>query len=560
MTHPAPSSTSKNRKRRLLAPVTLATAAVTGIGAVCTGALFTDTKTLANNQFSAGTVVLDTDPSSTVFNLSGMAPGDTVTEPVTVRNDGTLQFRYAMESVATGDLAPALTLQVKVGVTDCSNTGFGAEGTNLYGASAPAGTADGMKVFGDKAQGQDPGDRTLAAGTSEVLCVQMALPSSTTDNDYQDQTAQVSFNFYAEQTANNGDFTATNSETGSTDTGATPTAPSGFSITVAGTSGYTLSWTDPDGVAGVYVYRSNDGGTTWTKVADVAAPTTTWTDTDPGTTPTYTLVSYDSSGTTSGTPGGDGSVGSTTTPPALPASGTTSTVATGLGKALGVAYGADGYVYVGNYAGDLYKVDPSTGTKTTVTTGLGYEYGVTYGAGGYVYVTNSTSDLYKVDPSTGTKTTVTTGLGNAFGVAYGADGYVYVGNYAGRLYKVDPSTGTKTTVATGLGDAEGVAYGADGYVYVTDPATGDLYKVDPSTGTKTTIATNIGSAAGVTYGADGYLYVGNQGGYLYKVDPATSTRTAVTSGLGSAVGVAYGADGYIYVTDLATGDLYKVVP
>ena len=200
-----PQPQSKPLMRRLLMPLSVAAVAATGIAAISTGAFFTSTATVAGNSFTAGTVILQTNPANAGFVASNMAPGDIVTSPVTVRNAGSLQLRYAMESVATGDLASELTLAVKTGVTDCTNTGFSASGTNLYAASAPLGTTAGMKVLGDKAQGPDTGDRVLDAGASEVLCIQVVLPLSA-DNSAQGETASAAFNFYAEQTANNGGF------------------------------------------------------------------------------------------------------------------------------------------------------------------------------------------------------------------------------------------------------------------------------------------------------------------------------------------------------------------
>jgi hypothetical protein len=60
----------------------------------------------------------------------------------------------------------------------------------------------GTKVIGDSAAGQQTGDRTLAAGGSEVLCLQVSLPSAT-GNTYQAKTTTATFTFDAEQTTNN---------------------------------------------------------------------------------------------------------------------------------------------------------------------------------------------------------------------------------------------------------------------------------------------------------------------------------------------------------------------
>lgn len=163
-------------------------------------AYFTSQATVSANAFTAGTVVLGTNPTTALITYSGIAPGDTVTAPLTVSNSGTLDLRYAVSSSATDadskHLAAALTLVVKSGVTTCSNGGFGASGTTVYSGTL------GSLVIGSATTGADTGDRNLAAGASEILCFQASLASST-GNSYQGSTTTATFTFDGEQTRNN---------------------------------------------------------------------------------------------------------------------------------------------------------------------------------------------------------------------------------------------------------------------------------------------------------------------------------------------------------------------
>lgn len=168
-------------------------------------ALFTSTASVDANTFTTGTLILNTNPTSALVTFSNMAPGDQVTAPITVTNNGTLQLRYAVTSVATNtdnkNLRSQLVLTVKSGVTDCSNSGFGNSGTQLYsgvlGSDSP-----GTNIIGNPAQGEQTGDRTLNANSYETLCFNVALPLGT-NNNYQGATTTATFTFYAEQTANN---------------------------------------------------------------------------------------------------------------------------------------------------------------------------------------------------------------------------------------------------------------------------------------------------------------------------------------------------------------------
>jgi hypothetical protein len=64
------------------------------------------------------------------------------------------------------------------------------------------GSTTGLNLVGSPVSGADTGDRVLAAGASETLCLKVMLPFAT-DNTYQGATTTATFNFVAEQTKNN---------------------------------------------------------------------------------------------------------------------------------------------------------------------------------------------------------------------------------------------------------------------------------------------------------------------------------------------------------------------
>jgi len=158
--------------------------------------LFTATTDNDGNAFTSGSVEISTSPASAFLTMSNMAPGDSVTAQLTVSNDGTLDLRYAMTTVAVDGappgLAAALTLEIRDEGTDCTTF----DGNVLYNSSLDLG------YIGDPAPGAQAGDRpiTVAAG-SEVLCFRVTLPSGATGPEGASTTA--TFTFDAEQTKNN---------------------------------------------------------------------------------------------------------------------------------------------------------------------------------------------------------------------------------------------------------------------------------------------------------------------------------------------------------------------
>lgn len=180
----------RRRRRGVLAVLLALTTVSLGAG-MFSLAIFTDTVD-STGTFAAGTVDIDSQPT-VAFNVTGMIPGDSDTQPLTIENQGTASLRYAMTAAAPDVLGGELTLQIRTEGTDCAT---------FDGAVVLATTTLDGAAFGDPAQGADSGDRTLAAAASEVLCFRVSLPLAA-DDTVQGETSAVTFTFDAEQTANN---------------------------------------------------------------------------------------------------------------------------------------------------------------------------------------------------------------------------------------------------------------------------------------------------------------------------------------------------------------------
>jgi hypothetical protein len=164
-------------------------------------ALFTDQDASTGNAFSTGSIDIAVTPATAVVTMPAMAPGDQVTAPLDVANNGTLELRYSAASTTTEDvLAAELVLTIKSGVTNCTDAGWAATGTQLY--SGALGSTATTALFGSNVAGAQAGDRVLAAGGSEVLCFNVTLPLSA-PNTVQGLTTTATFVFDAEQTVNN---------------------------------------------------------------------------------------------------------------------------------------------------------------------------------------------------------------------------------------------------------------------------------------------------------------------------------------------------------------------
>ena len=114
------------------------------------------------------------------------APGFTGTPyaevySVELTNEGTVELRYAIDTTAVytpatgnGWQAVAFTIHSVPNAASCT-----VAGTNAGNALAPAGGGVNNYEVGDAAPGQQAGDRLLASGASEVLCLKVMSANPT---------------------------------------------------------------------------------------------------------------------------------------------------------------------------------------------------------------------------------------------------------------------------------------------------------------------------------------------------------------------------------------------
>jgi Camelysin metallo-endopeptidase len=184
------SSRRRGRRRALVALLMATSLATVGAGAMSL-AVFTDSKA-STGSWTSGTVILGVAPATT-FTATGIMPGDTGSQTVTVSDSGTGALRYAMTSASTNTdgkgLAAQMTLTIKTGT--CVSPV-----TTLYSGGLSA------ALLGDPTQGAQAGDRTVAAGASDTLCFAWTFPLAS-GNPFQGAATSTTFTFAAEQTANN---------------------------------------------------------------------------------------------------------------------------------------------------------------------------------------------------------------------------------------------------------------------------------------------------------------------------------------------------------------------
>jgi predicted ribosomally synthesized peptide with SipW-like signal peptide len=191
--------------------ILVALIAVGGLAALlgaASQAIWTDTDPVDGNAFNTGSVSLTTSPTSAIWTaVTAGTPGDLATGSLTVTNAGTMSLRYAVTGAVTdATLAAGMNLRIGLrGGAGCDfpyHTSAGATTALVDDTQLFAGTLNTAVLIGSNVQGNQAGDRTLAASANEVLCFGVVLPL-TAANTLQSLSNTTTFTFDSEQTANN---------------------------------------------------------------------------------------------------------------------------------------------------------------------------------------------------------------------------------------------------------------------------------------------------------------------------------------------------------------------
>ena len=184
----------RRRRRRLLILLLIGLSAVPSVvTSYLSIALFGERALLTTDAWAPMPVDVRAEPDM-LMRVTNMLPGDVQSGELTVANVGGDPLRYALVSVSDDPdgrgLRTALLATVRAEGSGC----VAFDGPLLYdGPLVGAG-------FGDPATGSQSGDRLLAGGGRERICMRVTL-SESAGNRYQRTSTRVTFTIVAEHAA-----------------------------------------------------------------------------------------------------------------------------------------------------------------------------------------------------------------------------------------------------------------------------------------------------------------------------------------------------------------------
>ncbi len=214
------------------------------------------------------------------------------------------------------------------------------------------------------------------------------------------------------------------------------------------------------------------------------------------------------------------------------ATGAVTVFATGFSSVNGMAFSANGTLYVADFsANKIDQVTPAGVVSTFVSgNGLSAPNGLAFDAAGYLYVANyGNSTILKITPAGTVTTYISSGVSNPVGLAFDSSGNLYVANqnaanqYGSTISKITPTTEQYTAVGTYSDSSTQnitaqVSWSASPSTVVTITSTGLATGQNAISADQPTAYYQFGETSGTTaYDASGNNRNGTyQGGYTFN--------------------------------------------
>jgi len=200
--------------------------------------------------------------------------------------------------------------------------------------------------------------------------------------------------------------------------------------------------------------------------------------------------------------------------------GTREPFASGIVNATSMVLGPDSRLYVSSrFEGAVYRV-AADGTPEQVATDLGVACGIAFDEDGWMFVGDRSGTIFRVRDGRATAYATLPASVAAFHLAMSPGGELHVtaptlGTYD-PIYKID-RRGTITTIASSLGRPQGLTFGPDLRLYVIDALAGSsgLHRLEAD-GSFTPVVAG-GTLVGVAFGPKGELVVAsNETAYRFE--------------------------------------------
>lgn len=198
-------------------------------------------------------------------------------------------------------------------------------------------------------------------------------------------------------------------------------------------------------------------------------------------------------------------------------------------------------------------------TPERLWTGFRSPVGMAFDAEGNLYVAEwSAGIVFRIDPD-GNRTTFAEGLSGPSGLAIGTDGTIYVASYSSSVVWSFTPEGERSTHVTGLATPAGLSFDRNGRLMIANRRTNEILGVAED-GSLEPIIDGLRTPVGAVQTPDGGYVVSNIGGGVTIVNPDGSRIEAGEAFGTPGPGVAMTTDGRVFVVDYGGTTVREILP
>ena len=222
------------------------------------------------------------------------------------------------------------------------------------------------------------------------------------------------------------------------------------------------------------------------------------------------------------------------------------------------SYGAAGELYESDLDSGSIAKFTATGTKSTVASGISDLFGIAFNSKGELFAASDTGNtIFKVSAN-GTKTAFVS-VNGPFALAFDRFDNLFACNFrTGAIVKITPAK-VVTSFANGLSGPVGLAFDRAGFLYVSCQTNGTILRY-ATNGAVTTFASGLARPTGLAFDTAGNLFVTQRSsGVISKIAPGGGKST-FASGLTEPFGAAVDGAGNLFVADHSLAAIFKYTP